>query len=776
MKLITPALLLLSVFIFTNSFSQNLPRAFHFSDDSLRLIRGGVESSGFYDEFNIDTIYLQFEQSNYWQQMIGNWEDKIDIPATMTFNGQVYDSVGARFRGQTSYMFIQSSEKKSFNITMDYVFDDQNVDGYETLNLINGFDDRTFIREVLYHNRCRNHIPNAKANYVQLYINNENWGIYINVQQLNGQHAEEWFLDKDATRWRAEKLPGGGGGMFGAGYCSLNYLGDDTTTYQSYYRLKKASKPNPWDDLVKACDVLNNTPLDDLEDSLNNYMDVDGALWFIAHEILFTDDDSYVHKGGMDYYVYFDVATNRIVPMEYDANTCFQNNDATQWSPFYHENDDRYPLMHVLLDVPELRQRYLAHVRTIMKQTFDIPMIESQVDAYAEFIDQHVYDDPKKLYSYNQFLNKVVQLKEFFTIRKNYIWNNSEVNRVDLQISDVIYKVGGVNFIQPDSSQSVVVNATIEGEPDISQINLYFGTGFMGQFSKTGMYDDGLHNDGRAGDNVFGCEIPPHPMAEFVRFYIEAIADDSWRTTSYEPEGAEHDVYIYQVKSTVLEFSDVVVNELMADNANAVPDPAGEYDDWIELFNKSEEVIDLSGYFLSDRLDDLTKWQFPEGTTIDGHGYLIVWADKDEDQEGLHASFKLSKDGETVYLTTADLEIANEVTFGSYASDFAFARRPNGTGDFVWQEHTFDGPNSTTSIMASSPETPFKFYPNPANDWLTLELENTTGKNVTIFSLLGVRVFEDFVVGKQQVNTSSWPKGIYFIGIENEEMSKLILN
>ncbi len=62
------------------------------------------ESTGFYNESNIDTIYLEFDQSDYWDQLIDNYEDKIDIPATMTMNGITYDSVGVRFKGQTSYL------------------------------------------------------------------------------------------------------------------------------------------------------------------------------------------------------------------------------------------------------------------------------------------------------------------------------------------------------------------------------------------------------------------------------------------------------------------------------------------------------------------------------------------------------------------------------------------------------------------------------------------------------------------------------------------------
>ncbi len=169
--------------------------------------------------------------------------------------------------------------------------------------------------------------------------------------------------------------------------------------------------------------------------------------------------------------------------------------------------------------------------------------------------------------------------------------NNYEVNRDDLNIDEVVYSIDGVNFAQPDSSQSVIVNTPVEGEPGAAMVQLYFETGFMGRFSSIEMFDDELHEDGQAADNIFGATIPKHPMAEFVGFYIEPIADDSWGTTTYDPGGDVRDVYIYQVKSTVLEYSDVVINELMADNVAAAPYPARVFDDWIEMFNKSAEAI-----------------------------------------------------------------------------------------------------------------------------------------------------------------------------------------
>jgi len=680
--------------------AQNLPQMFHFNDDSLRLIRGGVASTDLYDENVIDTVWLYFDQPNYWQLLVANYSGKINIPATLVYKGTTYDSVGVRFRGQTSYQFIQASQKKSFNVTLDWVHEDQEIDGYETLNLINGYEDPSFLREVIYQKCSRNHIASAKGNHVQLYLNDQNWGIYINVQQLDRQHAKEWFVDRDATRWRAEKTGGGGGGGFGAGYCSLNWLGWDTTTYKSYYLMKKSYKPNPWQDLVNTCFVLNNTPSNLLMDSLANTMDVDGTLWFLAHEILFTDDDSYVNKGGMDYYLYYDIGTNRMIPIEYDANSSLSIQKATQWTPFYRETNNDYPLMNKLMAVPEIRQRYLAHVRTIMNESFDLTEINALIDAWSARISTNVQNDPKKLYTFNQFQQEIPKLKQFFSTRRNYILNNTEVNRTGPSITNVVYSVDGQPFVKPNPEQSVDVTASVSATQGVFRVNLYYGTGYMGKFIRLQMFDDGNHNDGAAGDGTFGAQIPAHPSNAWVRFYIEGLANDTWKTAKYEPEGADHDVYIYQVIPGQILDSPVRINELMSDNATAVPDPAGEFDDWIELYNNSAEPVNLSGYYLSDKEDQLNLWQFPAGTTIDANGYLIVWCDSDASQPGLHASFALSKNGEEVYLSTPALMIADEVEFGASDPDMAYARIPNGTGNFVWQQHTFNGPNDPSFVCS----------------------------------------------------------------------------
>ena len=64
----------------------------------------------------------------------------------------------------------------------------------------------------------------------------------------------------------------------------------------------------------------------------------------------------------------------------------------------------------------------------------------------------------------------------------------------------------------------------------------------------------------------------------------------------------------------------VVINELMADNDNTLADPQGDYDDWLELHNLTDSPVVLTGMYMSDKEDEPTKWQFPEGTEIPANG------------------------------------------------------------------------------------------------------------------------------------------------------------
>ncbi|HOY07722.1 MAG TPA: CotH kinase family protein, partial [Saprospiraceae bacterium] len=156
--------------------AQNLPSSMHLSTADHILYTNGQPTDGLYDEAVVRTYQLWFSQTNYWQLLTANYATHTDIPATLIVEGDTFPEVGVRFKGQTSYSQSGSSQKKSFNITLDYVNPDQSLNGYSTINLNNCFQDASFMREMVYLHQIRRHVPAAKAAYVHLFINGESWG------------------------------------------------------------------------------------------------------------------------------------------------------------------------------------------------------------------------------------------------------------------------------------------------------------------------------------------------------------------------------------------------------------------------------------------------------------------------------------------------------------------------------------------------------------------------------------------------------------------------
>lgn len=763
--------ILISGYLSVNA--QNLPSQMRLSTDGHRLVTGDQAPSGLYDSSIIRTIYLDFPQSNYWTLLTNNYQSKTDLPATMTVDGEIFDSVGVRFKGQTSYSQAQNSQKKSFNITTDLIHEDQKLLGYKTLNLNNSFQDPSFLREVFYQKQIRRHIPSAKSNFVQLYINGQNWGLYPNVQQLNKDYLKEWFLSNDGISWRADRPdgtvgggPGGGGPGWGDGTAAINYLGADTTAYKSYYTLKSSGLDNPWDYLVATCNALNSTAAANLPTVLPDYLDIDRTLWHLASEIAFSDDDSYVYKGKMDYYVYYEPETGRITPLEYDGNSAMETNFVT-WSPFYNANKVNYPLLNKILAIPQWRQRYLAHLRTIIQDELNPAVCNPMLDNFKAMIDPLVQADPKKQYTYAQFTSEVTALKTFISTRRNNLLANAEVSQIAPSITDASYKnLAGQAWSAPQSGQEAIVTAQVSSANGISAVNLYHATGFVGNFASIQMYDDGQHDDGAAADGLFGARIPGQTAGNWVRFYIEAVANTTAKSVSYLPVGAEHDVFIYQVQALPAAAVPVAINEIMASNTATVVDEAGQYEDWIELYNNSTLQIDLSGFFLTDNPAILDKWEIPLGTVLPSHGYLVVWADEDGGDGPLHCNFKLSATGEQVYLLTQNLEMVDSITFGQQESDKGFARVPNGTGNFVIQAPTFNANNSVTAVIDPAGESArLTLFPNPAGSQVFVKTDRLfEGIPLVVRDMTGRTLLETLPKDlNMSIQVSEWPAGIYSV-------------
>jgi hypothetical protein len=154
-----------------------------------------------YDPNVLRTVFLELEASDWEQELAAFYDTDVDVPATVTIDGRRYPGVGVRFRGSTSFLGVPEGWKRSLNLSFDFVDEDQRVDGYRTLNLLNGHNDPTFVRVALYSEIAAEYIAAPKVSFVRVVINGESWGVYASVEQFNKDFLRDHFGETDGVRW-----------------------------------------------------------------------------------------------------------------------------------------------------------------------------------------------------------------------------------------------------------------------------------------------------------------------------------------------------------------------------------------------------------------------------------------------------------------------------------------------------------------------------------------------------------------------------------------------
>ena len=136
------------------------------------------------------------------------------------------------------------------------------------------------------------------------------------------------------------------------------------------------------------------------------------------------------------------------------------------------------------------------------------------------------------------------------------------------------------------------------------------------------------------------------------------------------------------------------INEFLAINNNTISDENGGYGDWIEIYNSSSMSVNLGGMYLTDNLADPTHYQIPDGISIDPMGFLLFWADDDEEEGDLHTNFNISGSGEEIGLFDMDgITVIDSITFSEQSADNSFGRISDGNTSWVF--FTIPTPNSS---------------------------------------------------------------------------------
>ena len=737
-----------------------------------------VLGQDFYDINTIQEIKIYFAQPN-WSTLLVAAAQSTAEPYTLSYkvvvNGVSYDSVGVKYKGNST--FNATRKKNPWHIELDHV-KSQDYQGYKDIKLANIFSDPSCVREALSYELMQPYTDLPRANYAKVWVNDVLIGLYTNTEAVTKTFCKKHFPSSGGNIFVKCTPPSLFGG--GIGGSSVAYLGVDSTLYFKSYEMYS---DYGWKQMIHLCDTLNNKSAAEFE----KILDIDHTLWMLAFNILFVNLDSYTGSFTQNYYLWRD-DNGRFNPIIWDLNMSFggfpggiggapsgslDSLGMAKLNPFTHETNAAKPLISKLLANERFRKMYIAHLKTMTNEAFKSGKYRTRGEAMRQIIDAAVQSDPNNLSTYALF-------------KTNFYYGNfgsggpgggNAPGIVSLMENKIKYldtltlmKAAAPIISNIASTSNVKLNDTVWITSKVvgnssNGVLIGYRLKSTDYFKRVEMFDDGLHKDGAANDGTFGIGFKL--VNALMEYYIWA---ENANAGIFSPERAEHEYY--HINASIAA-GDIVINEVMASNTKTKADPNGQFDDWIELYNKSSASVDISGWYISDNPSNVRKWKLPQGTSIPANAYLIVWADEDSSQNtatSFHANFKLSAAGETIILSQKDSTIVDQVTFGQQKADISYARRPNGTGNFVLQTSTFNANNNTgtTAIEEILLENDVQLFPNPANtEGVTVRLNSDKTMSIAAYNTLGQAVFQSKIRGESFIETHDWQRGLYFIKIGN---------
>lgn len=400
------------------------------ADDSLSTLFAGDQ---------VRQYALEFYVADWQTQMEANYAGDLGyLPAKFTDGTVTLDSVGVRYKGNSSYNAAGTSPKKPLKIKFNEYVKGQKYYGAKILNFSNAYGDPTFLREKLAYDIAARYLPSPRASFVTLKTGSIDIGLYTQVEQVDEEFVVRHFN-------------GGTGNLFKAGDAGsgLVYAGTDAAAYSDILELKSNENVNDWSGITTYMSFLS-------EDSAyfatywRHYVGANNTPALLAFNMVLSNFDSYTGSGRNFYLYQTEGAYMDLIP--WDMNLAFGGYsngwDVYNQSPTSTANLAERPLFAQVLRCDTLRKQYLGYIREMATTAAHADTLKKAIDTYAALIRPYVEADAYKFYSLANFdanltsklrtaSGTIPGLTEFATTRNAYL-----LAQVDLELaSDYVLPV-----------------------------------------------------------------------------------------------------------------------------------------------------------------------------------------------------------------------------------------------------------------------------------------------------------------------------------------------
>jgi len=335
---------------------------------------------------------LTFYDTGWTATMEANWRaDSGYVPARFTDGTVVLDSVGVRYKGNSSYTTAGNSPKKPYKIKFNE-YRSQSYYATKTLNFSNGMGDPTFLREKIAYDIARRYLPAPRASFATITADGRAIGLYTQVEQVDKPFLKRWYADASKNLFKA--------GDDGA---SLQYKGSEVAPYRDSgdYELKTNETANDWSGFLRFVGYVGDTAAVDRCTGWTSWVDQDNLAKDLAFNMVLSNFDSYTGS-GRNYYLYqvSDSGAMHILP--WDVNLAFggysNNWDVIKQDLVAVDNRSTRPLTQLVLGCDSLRFRYLHWVRRMVQEQASLDSVKAAIARLAPIVRPFVQADSNKFY------------------------------------------------------------------------------------------------------------------------------------------------------------------------------------------------------------------------------------------------------------------------------------------------------------------------------------------------------------------------------------------
>jgi spore coat protein CotH len=349
-------------------------------------------------------------------------ENPIWVTANITFEGDTWENVGVRFKGNSSLRSAWSSGNYKLPFKLDFdqfeddypEIDDQRFYGFKQLSLASNFNDESYLREKVTADIFREFgVPSAHTAFYEVYVDYGEgpvyFGLYTMVEMVEDTVISEQFASDEGNLYK----PDGSGATFAAG--SFNEASFDKETNQD---------EDDYSDILAVLDALHaDTRLGDpaaWRSGLEAVFDVDVFLRWLAVNTVVQNWDTYGLMSH-NYFLYTDPDTDLVTWIPWDNNHALSGMGMREaLSLSLDEVTDQWPLIRYLMDDPVYQAQYETYVGAVVETVFIPEEMAQTYQTYHELIAESALaetEDATMLRSAADFENSVLSLTQQVTER-----------------------------------------------------------------------------------------------------------------------------------------------------------------------------------------------------------------------------------------------------------------------------------------------------------------------------------------------------------------------